>query len=34
MRRETLRTTLTWAIEHVRDKLWSVDRVVGHLGLV
>jgi hypothetical protein len=33
MLRETLRTTVTWAIEHVRDKLWSVERVVAHLNL-
>jgi hypothetical protein len=31
--RETLRTTLTWAIEHVATQLWSVDDVVAHLGL-
>lgn len=31
--RETLRTTVTWAIEHARDKLWTIDRVVAHLNL-
>jgi hypothetical protein len=31
--RETLRTTLTWAIEHVSNKGLSVDEVVAHLGL-
>jgi hypothetical protein len=31
--RETLRRTLTWAIEHVTDRLWSTERVVAHLGL-
>jgi hypothetical protein len=34
MARETLRKTLTWAIQHVTDKLWSPERVVAHLGLV
>lgn len=33
MLRESLRTTVTWAIEHVRDKLWSVERVIAHLNL-
>jgi hypothetical protein len=33
MLRETLRTTLTWAIEHAKDKLWPVERVVAHLNL-
>jgi hypothetical protein len=31
--RETLRTTLTWALERVTEKLWSADRVIAHLGL-
>lgn len=31
--RETLRTTLTWAMEHARDMGWSTDRVIAHLGL-
>ena len=31
--RETLRTTLTWALERVTEKLWSTDRVIAHLGL-
>jgi hypothetical protein len=31
--RETLRTTLTWAIQRVKDSDWSLDRVVTHLGL-
>jgi hypothetical protein len=33
MLRETLRTTLTWAIEHVTDNAWSMERVVAYLGL-
>lgn len=33
MMRETLRTTITWAIEHVRDKLWSTERIITHLNL-
>ena len=33
MLRETLRTTLTWAIERVNTKLWSVEDIVAHLGL-
>jgi hypothetical protein len=33
MLRETLRTTLTWAIEHVHTKLWSVERVMTELNL-
>jgi DDE superfamily endonuclease len=32
--RETLRTTLTWAIDHVMDKAWSKERVIAHLGLL
>jgi DDE superfamily endonuclease len=30
---ETLRTTLTWAIERVTLKAWDKDRVIAHLGL-
>ena len=33
MLRETLRTTLTWAMEHVSADAWDVDRVVTHLNL-
>jgi len=32
--RETLRTTVTWAIQHVEKYAWSVDRVMTHLNLV
>jgi hypothetical protein len=31
--RETLRKTLIWAIEHVRDKAWNIEIVLAHLGL-
>src|SRR4051794_6629284 len=31
--RETLRTTLTWAIERVEVYAWDKDKVVAHLGL-
>jgi hypothetical protein len=31
--RETLRTTLTWALQRVTESAWSLDRVVTHLGL-
>ncbi len=31
--RETLRTTLSWAIERVEVYAWDKDRVVAHLGL-
>ena len=31
--RETLRSTLTWAIERVQVFAWTKDRVVAHLGL-
>jgi DDE superfamily endonuclease len=31
--RETLRTTLAWAIERVEVYAWDKDRVVAHLGL-
>jgi hypothetical protein len=34
MLRETLRTTLTWAMEHATDKVWSKERVIAYLGLV
>ena len=30
---ETLRTTLTWAIERVQLDAWNKERVVAHLGL-
>jgi DDE superfamily endonuclease len=33
MLRETLRTTLTWAMEHVTENVWSRERVIAHLGL-
>jgi hypothetical protein len=32
--RETLRTTLTWAIEHVTENLWDTERVMAHLNLL
>lgn len=32
--RETLRTTVTWAINHVEQHGWSVGRVMCHLNLV
>jgi hypothetical protein len=31
--RETLRQTLTWAMEHIQDPAWSTERVIAHLGL-
>jgi hypothetical protein len=31
--RETLRQTLTWALEHVTLRAWSVERVIAHLKL-
>ena len=31
--RETLRTTLTWAITRVTEQTWGIDRVIAHLGL-
>lgn len=34
MLRETLRTTLTWAIDHVQEYAWSTERVMTHLNLV
>jgi hypothetical protein len=30
---ETLRTTLTWALERVQTYAWDTDQVVAHLGL-
>jgi hypothetical protein len=33
MLRETLRTTLTWAMEHATNPHWSTERIVAHLGL-
>ena len=33
MLRETLRTTLAWAIEQVRDKAWNTEYVLDQLGL-
>jgi DDE superfamily endonuclease len=32
--RETLRTTLTWAMDRVTAKAWDKERVITHLGLV
>jgi DDE superfamily endonuclease len=32
--RETLRKTLTWAMEHVTNPSWNAERVVAHLGLM
>jgi hypothetical protein len=34
MLRETLRTTMTWAIKHVNEYAWSVERVMTHLSLI
>jgi hypothetical protein len=34
MLRETLRTTLTWAMEHATDEAWGKARVLAHLGLI
>lgn len=31
--RETLRTTLTWALRHASEYGWTAERVVAHLGL-
>lgn len=31
--RETLRSTLDWAIKHVTEFLWTKERVITHLGL-
>jgi hypothetical protein len=31
--RETLRKTLTWAIQRVAENTWSLDRVIAHLNL-
>jgi DDE superfamily endonuclease len=33
MLRETLRTTLMWAIQRVTAKVWTMDQVIAHLGL-
>lgn len=33
IRRETLRQTLTWALERVRENSWSPEQVIVHLGL-
>jgi DDE superfamily endonuclease len=33
MLRETLRKTLTWAMERVTQPCWNMERVVTHLGL-
>ena len=32
--RETLRTTVTWAINHVKENDWSAEQVMAHLNLV
>jgi hypothetical protein len=32
--RETLRTTLTWAMERAGEPFWDRDRVIAHLGLL
>ncbi len=34
MIRETLRTTLTWAIHHINDYAWSEEQVMSHLNLI
>lgn len=34
MLRETLRTTLTWAIHHINDYAWSEEQVMSHLNLI
>jgi len=31
--RETLRTTLTWAMEHATNPFWGKERVLAHLQL-
>lgn len=31
--RETLRTTLTWAMERISNPYWNKERVIAHLGL-
>jgi DDE superfamily endonuclease len=33
MLRETLRTTLNWAMEHATNPYWNAERIVAHLGL-
>ena len=32
--RETLRTTLTWAMDHMTNPWWTKERVIAHLGLL
>jgi DDE superfamily endonuclease len=32
--RETLRATLTWAIQHVTEYHWEVERIMAHLDLI
>ena len=32
--RETLRTTVTWVIDHVKQDAWSEEQVIAHLNLV
>ncbi len=32
--RETLRSTVTWAMNHAKDYAWSVEEVIAHLNLV
>ena len=34
MLRETLRTTMTWSINHVKEYAWSTERQMTHLNLV
>jgi hypothetical protein len=34
MLRETLRTTVTWAVNHVNECDWSLERVMTHLNLI
>jgi hypothetical protein len=34
IRQETLRKTLTWAMEHATKFQWSAERIVAHLGLI
>jgi hypothetical protein len=34
MLRETLRTTLAWAVNHVNECDWSLERVMTHLNLL
>ena len=30
--RETLRTTLTWAMDHMTNPWWTKERVIAHVG--